>query len=105
MTEISALTKIIIAAIIFIMWLTCAYLGWRVHRLNKRVELLQLDRNKLLEDSSKEIFGLSELERKMLLNALLMTQYKEAMEDPSTKHHVRKAYKELKEKVKGSLEK
>jgi hypothetical protein len=95
------ITKIVVAVIILIMWSTCAYLGWRVLKLRKRVELLQDDRNKLLEDSDREKIYLSGQERKMILAGLGTSEFKDTIENPATTYQVRKVYKELVEKVGG----
>ncbi|MCK4815987.1 hypothetical protein KA005_09455 [bacterium] len=114
------LWKIIIVGIILLETVIGAFLGWRVLDLMKRVKQVQDDRNELIEERAKQSnklrlkgieideenkkkFILSELEKKMILNALKMPGYKAAIDEPSTHHHVRKTYRELKEKIKESL--
>ena len=83
-----------------------AFLGWRVLGLIKRVKQIQEDRNSALKEWYKvqrEKPSLTELDKKMILNALKMPEYKKAITEPSTHHHVRKTYKELKDKIKESL--
>ncbi len=46
---------------------------------------------------------LSDLEKKMILAALNMPEYGDAIKDPKTSFEVRKVYGDLKEKVKDSL--
>ena len=121
MTEISIIWKIIIAGIILLMFVVCIFLTWRVLELMKRVKLLQADRNELLEQRSKQSnklrlkgiemdevdkdkIVLSELEKKMILNALSMPGYKDWIDSPTTMHYVRKAYRNLKEKIKESVD-
>ncbi len=114
------LWKIIIVSIILLETVIGAFLGWRVLDLMKRVKQVQDDRNKLLEERAKQSnklrlkgiemdaenkkkFILSDLEKKIILNALKMPEYKKAIDEPSTRHHVRKTYRELKEKIKESF--
>ena len=114
------LWKIIIVSIILLETMIGAFLGWRVLGLMKRVKQVQKDRNDLLEERAKQSnklrlkgievneenknkFILSELDKKMILNALKMPEYKAAIDEPSTHHHVRKAYRLLKEKIKESI--
>lgn len=114
------IAKFIISIIILGMFTICVFLGWRVLELMKRVKQLQAGKIELLEERAKQSnklrlkgievdeinkwnFILSALERKMILNALNMPQYKGAIEHPQTNYEVRKAYKQLKEKVKASF--
>lgn len=100
------ITKLIITGIIIVMFIVCAFFGWRVLNLMERVGQLQDDRNKTLEELNKlrmEKIILSLLEKKMILVSLSMTQYNEAINDPSTKHEVRKIYRELKEKFRENI--
>ena len=46
---------------------------------------------------------LSDLEKKLILNALCMPGYNSEMNEPKTLHHVRKTYRDLKEKIKVSF--
>ena len=46
---------------------------------------------------------LSELERKMILAALNMPEYGDAMKDPQTSFQVRKVYRNLRERIRESL--
>lgn len=87
------------------------YFGLRVLKLRKMVEQLRIDRNILIEkkaeredDLKSYSVVLDDLERRMILNALSMPLYKKVIEDPSTQHHVRKTYRELKDKIKDSIE-
>ena len=43
-------------------------------------------------------------EKKMILDALKMAEHKKAIAEPTTYYHVRKTYKELKERLKESIE-
>lgn len=100
--------KIIVTILVLIQTSIGIYLGWRVLKLMKKVSMIRMDRNKALEDwyrllRAKPMF--SELEKRMILNALNMLSYRDAIKDPKTTHHVRKTYKELKEKIKESFEK
>ena len=120
MTEIPIIWKIFISFIFLLMFAIGAFLGSRVLALLKRVELLQADRNKLLEERSKqsnklrlkgiemdeqdkEKFILSEIDRKMILASLDMPEYGDAMKDPKTSFQVRKVYRNLRERIKESL--
>jgi len=106
MTEIPIIWKILILLILLLVSVISTFLGWRVLDLRKRVKQLQKDRDKALEDWYRLLRTkpmLDELEKKMILNALKMPGYKAAIDEPSTHHHVRKAYRELKEKIKESL--
>lgn len=99
--------KIIVSFILILMASIGIYLGLCVLKLTKRVAEIQGDRDKALEDWYKLLRAkpmLSELERRMILNALNMPSYKNAIKDPKTTHHVRKTYRELKEKIKESFE-
>lgn len=118
-TEITIL-EIILVIILLLMPILAAYFARRTFKLKKSVELLRIDRNELIEERAKQSnklrlkgiemdeenknkFILSELEKKMILNALKMSEYKKAIDEPSTHHHVRKTYRLLKEKIKESL--
>ena len=115
------ITKIIIAGIILFMFIVCTFLGWRVLRLMERVKRLQVVRNELIDERAKQSnklrlrglemdeenknkIVLSEIEKKMILNALKMPKYKDWIDNPKTLHHVRKAYRNLKEKIKKSID-
>ena len=115
------LWKIIIVGIILVMTMIGTFLGWRVLALMKRVKQVQVDRNELLEERAKQSnklrlkgiemdeenrkkFILSDLEKKMILNALKMPEYKKAIDDPSTHYNVRKTYRLLKERIKKSFD-
>ena len=85
----------------------CAFCIWRVVELTKRVKYLQKDRDSALKEWYKvqrEKPTLTVLEKKMILASLNMPQYKAAMDDPKTKHEVRKVYRELKGRLKESIE-
>jgi len=100
------LWKILIVGIILAETMTVAFLGWRVLALMKRVKQVQEDRNAALKEWYKvqrEKPILSELDKKMILNALKMPEYKGAIDEPTTHHYVRKAYRELKNKIKESM--
>lgn len=103
MTEIPIIAKVIITLIFLLMFAVSAFLGWRVLALLKRGELLKTDRNELLEERSKqsnklrlkgiemdeldkEKFILSELDRKMILSALNMSEHEDMMKDPPNKY-------------------
>ena len=47
--------------------------------------------------------ALTVLEKRMILNALDMPHYQLTVQDPKTNYFVRKIYKDLKEKIKGSI--
>ena len=114
------LWKIIIVGIILVMTMIGAFFGWRVLRLMKRVKLLQIDRNDLLEERAKQSnklrlkgiemdemnkdkFILSKPERQLIIAALNMPEYGREIQDPKTNFQVRKTYRDLKEKIKDSL--
>ncbi len=106
MTEIPIIWKILILLILLLMFVICTFLGWRVLDLIKRVKQIQDDRDKALTEWYKEQRGkpsLTELDKKMILNALKMPEFKGAIDEPSTHHHVRKAYRDLKERIKESF--
>lgn len=121
MTEIPLIWKIIISLIFLLMFAVSAFLGWRLFWIKEKFKLLQSDRNELLEErakqsnklrlkgieideSNREKFILSELEKRMILNALNMPQYKNAIEDPKETHVVRMAYRNLRARIKESLD-
>ena len=105
--------KILIVSIILAETVIIAFLGWRVLELMKRVKQVQDDRNKLLESRADwEIemriiaankIALSDIERKMILAALNMPEYKRELAYPKTNFTVRKVYRDLIEKIKESL--
>ena len=105
---------------VLVMLIVVAFLGWRVLRLMKKVKLLTddwykgLEAQKKLSDKlrlkgieidelNKERPEFSVLEKKMMLAALKMPEYRNAIEDPKTNFLVRKVYRNLKEKMKNSL--
>ncbi len=119
MKEITILETFLVI-ILLLMPILAAYLAWRTFKLKKSVELLRIDRNDLIEEKArqsnnlrlkgiemdevnKEKFILSELDRKIILNALKMPEYKKAIDEPETRYQVRKAYMMLKEKIRVSL--
>jgi hypothetical protein len=116
MNEVPIIAKVIISLVFLLMFAVSAFCTWRVLEMRKRVKQVQDDRNKLLEERAKQSnklqlkgiemdeenknkFILSDLDKKMILNALKMPEYKKAIDEPSTYHHVRKTYRELKEKL------
>ncbi len=112
MNKISIL-EILLVSFLLLSPIIAGYFGWRVFKLNKRVKLLQEHRNELIHSRAqwevdmleikKKKVVLDDLEKKMILNALKMPEFKGAIDEPSTHHHVRKAYKELKDKIKVSF--
>jgi len=98
------------------------FFGFRVLRLTKRSEQLQVDRNELLracaekdteiDELKKELdkysdvepkIALSGQEKRMILNALEMSQYKARVQDPATRYFIRQIYINLKEKIKENI--
>lgn len=105
------------------------YFRCRVLKLMKRNKQLQVDRNELIEQRSKQSdqlrqkgididelkkelkkysgiepkVALTVLEKRMILNALDMPHYKLTVQDPKTNYFIRKIYNELKEKIKESI--
>lgn len=104
------LWKIIIVSIFLAWTILCIYLARRVFKLKKSVELLRIDRNKLVEQRNKlrlremESLGiLSKPERQMIIAALNLPEYADAIADPKTSFQMRKVYRDLLEKIKESL--
>jgi len=54
MTEIPIIWKILILLILLLVSVICTFLGWRVLELMKRVKQVQEDRDKLLEERTKQ---------------------------------------------------
>ena len=54
MTEIPIIWKILILLILLLVSVICIFLGWRVLELMKRVKQVQEDRDKLLEERTKQ---------------------------------------------------
>lgn len=92
---------------ILTMVIVIAFLSLRMFRLARKIKHLQGDRNRLLEQKTrnqeKNIIMLSSLEKKMILNALNMEVYKNAIQDPATKYVIRETYVLLKKKIKESI--
>ncbi len=108
------LWKIIIVSIFLAWTMLCIYLARHTFKLKKSVELLRIDRNELIEKrerfhgaiafiSNKEKNILSKPERQMIIAALNMPEYADAINDPKTSFQMRKVYRDLKEKIKESL--
>ncbi|MCK4815619.1 hypothetical protein KA005_07610, partial [bacterium] len=57
-----------------------------------------------MDEKDKERFILSEIERKMILAALNMSDYGDAIKNPKTSFQVRRVYRNLRERIKESLE-
>lgn len=106
------MNKITILEILFVTFLllspiVAGYFTWRIFKLHKRIKLIEKERNTALEEWYKvqrEKPTLTVLEKKMIIVSLNVPQYKNTMEDPKTKHEVRKVYRELKERLKESME-
>ena len=115
------ITKLIIAGIILFMFIVCAFLGWRVIVLIERVKQVQKDRNELeeerrkqsnklrlkgveMDEENKKKIVLSEIDNCLILNALNMPDFREWVNDPKTPPHTKKAYRNLKEKIKESID-
>lgn len=120
--------KLIITGIILFMLFVVAFLGWRVLRLMERVKLLQVDRNGALEIYNETVeknqklsniirekgihidklkkgnFNISDVEKRIILNALNMGEFKDWIERPVTSFYTRKTYKALKKKLKKNLD-
>lgn len=114
------LWKIIVVSIFLVQTIIGAYLGWRVLQLMKRVKDVQKDRNELNEERRKlsdklRLKGIAmeklsrerpefyKPERQMIIAALNMPEYGDAIKDPKTSFQVRKVYRDLREKIKESL--
>ena len=121
--------KIFILIIIFVITTIGTFFCCRVLKLKKRNKQLQVDRNDLIKERAaqsdqlrqkgieidglkKELDKYSEMEikvalngreKRMILNALDMPQYKVKVQDPKTKFFIREIYRKLKEKIKGSI--
>lgn len=112
----TSILEILLVVFLLLMPLMAAYLARRVFKLKKSVELLRIDRNKLLEKQCSEILFrtvkegekiigelLSKPERQMIIAALNMPEYGDAIKDPKTSFQIRKIYRDLREKIKESL--
>ena len=100
------LWKIIIVSIILAETMIGAFLGWRVLGLMKRVKQIQEDRDHALESWYQLLRAkpmLEKPERQMIIAALNMPEYGDAIKDPKTSFQVRKVYRDLREKIKESL--
>lgn len=121
--------KLFVLIIVLGMAAIGGFLGWRVLKLGKRGEQLQADRNELIEQRAKQSdqlrqkgieidelkkeldkyseveikVALTSWEKRMILNALEMSQYKARVQDPATRYFIRQTYINLKEKIKESI--
>lgn len=121
--------KILALIIILAIMAIGLFFGWRVLELMKRVKQLQADRNELIEERAKQSnqlrlkgieidelkkeldkysdveikVALTLQEKRMILNALEMSQYKARVQDPATRYFIRQIYINLKEKIKESI--
>jgi len=105
------------------------FLGYRLLDSLKIIKQLREDRNKLIEQRGKQSdqlrqkgididelkkeldkysnveikVALNGYEKRMILSALDMPHYKATIQDPKTKYFIREIYRELHEKIKGSI--
>ena len=117
---------------ILIVFIVGAIIGTLIYRLfvsSKKIKQLRKDRGELITEKSKQLdqlrqkgieidelkkelkkysdvepkIALSGQEKRMILNALEMSQYKARVQDPATRYFIRQIYINLKEKVKESI--